>query len=166
MAYTYTLLAPYFESDPAKPAHGRTGFVPHPAGPHGHQIAPVGGYVLGIPANLAPERRAAVGRALALLTSAEVSKLYITSGSRACPRFSVTADPEVQALSPAIASMGAMARSGLLQFWPRPPAPQISGIIQICGEIFHDMLRGLIAPSDALATVQRATEALVLTKNE
>jgi multiple sugar transport system substrate-binding protein len=30
MAYGYTLLAPYFELDPASPAHGQTGFLPHP----------------------------------------------------------------------------------------------------------------------------------------
>ncbi|MCF3933900.1 extracellular solute-binding protein [Acuticoccus sp. M5D2P5] len=166
MAYTYTLLAPYFENDPSRPAHARTGFVPHPAGPHGHPIAPVGGYVLSMAANLAPERRDAVGKALALLTSAEVSKLYITSGSRACPRFSVTADPEVRALSPALASMDTMARQGLLQYWPRPPAPQLAGVIEICGHLFHDMLRGLVSPRDALAAVQSRTEALMLSRTD
>ncbi|XWN28921.1 MAG: extracellular solute-binding protein [Devosia sp.] len=166
MAYTYTLLAPYFERDATRPAHGKTGFLPHPRGPRGHNIAPVGGYVLSIPANLAPERREAVEKAVGLLTSAEVSKLYITSGSRACPRFSVSADPEVQALSPTVKAMDGFARQGLLQYWPRPPAPQISAIIEICGTVFHDMLRGLITPAAALATVQKEAEALMLTPND
>ncbi|MBJ3778787.1 extracellular solute-binding protein [Acuticoccus sp. 2012] len=161
MAYTYTLLAPYFENDASRPAHGVTGFVPHPAGPHGRPIAPVGGYALALPANLAPERKEAVEKALGVLTSAEVSKLYIMSGSRACPRFSVNADPEVRALSPAITAMDTMARQGLLHYWPRPPAPRISGVIEICGEVFHEMLRGLVGPRDALAEVQRRTEALL-----
>jgi multiple sugar transport system substrate-binding protein len=50
MAYGYTLLAPYFELDPASPPHGQTGYLPHPAGPEATPVAPVGGYVLGIPA--------------------------------------------------------------------------------------------------------------------
>ncbi len=41
-----------------------------------------------------------------------------------------------------------------LQFWPRPPVPEIGDIIQICGEEFHDMLRGIVTPRDALRHAQ------------
>ena len=48
-----------------------------------------------------------------------------------------------------------------LQFWPRPPIPQISDIIRICGEEFHDMLRGVSTPREAVRRAQeRAEEAL------
>jgi len=69
MAYGYTLLAPYFELDPLSPAASQTGYLPHPAGPGASPVAPVGGYVMGIPANLAPERIAAAVEALLVFTS-------------------------------------------------------------------------------------------------
>jgi multiple sugar transport system substrate-binding protein len=48
-----------------------------------------------------------------------------------------------------------------LQFWPRPPIPQISGIIELCGTELHDMLRGLVSPRDALARVQAGAEKIL-----
>jgi len=75
MAYGYTLLAPYFELDPTSPAHGQTGYLPHPHGPDGRNMAPVGGYILGIPANLAPGRMEAAVEALRVFTSPEAQKL-------------------------------------------------------------------------------------------
>ncbi len=81
MAYGYTLLAPYFELDPSSPAHGTTGYLPHPAGPLGATIAPVGGYVLAIPANLPPERHEAAVEALIAFTSPEAQKLYVRTAA-------------------------------------------------------------------------------------
>jgi multiple sugar transport system substrate-binding protein len=48
-----------------------------------------------------------------------------------------------------------------LQFWPRPPVPEIAGIIQICGEEAHDMLRGITTPREMLRQAQRRAEALI-----
>jgi multiple sugar transport system substrate-binding protein len=45
-----------------------------------------------------------------------------------------------------------------LQFWPRPPIPEIGKIIQICGEELHDMLRGIITPRTALQNAQKRAE--------
>jgi multiple sugar transport system substrate-binding protein len=161
MAYGYTLLAPYFERDPASPAYDNTGYLPHPAGPKGQPLAPVGGYALGIPANLAPERRAAAAEALIVFTSPEAQKLYVLNGSRTAPRYSVGADPEVRRLSPIFESVDAMSLRDELQYWPRPPIPQISEIFEICGQEIHDMLRGVQSPRDALARAQsRAERAL------
>jgi len=161
MAYGYTLLAPYFELDAASPAARATGFLPHPSGAGAPNIAPVGGYVLGIPANVAPERREDVEAALVLLTSAEACKLYLLNGSLVTPRFSVSADPEVRRLSPLVGAVDEMARAGLLQHWPRPPAPEISEVIAICGEELHDMLRGLVSIEDALTRAQNRADALM-----
>ena len=33
-----------------------------------------------------------------------------------------------------------------LQYWPRPPIPQIIEIFEICGQEMHDMLRGVQSP--------------------
>ena len=163
MAYGYTALAPYFELDPTSPANGQTGFLPHPARPGANPIATVGGYMLAIPSNLPPERRADATEALIAFTSPEAQKLYVLNGSRTAPRYSVGADPEVRRLSPIFEAVDAMSWRDELQFWPRPPTPQISGIIQICGEELHSMLRGLCSPREALRKAQSWAEALVTT---
>jgi multiple sugar transport system substrate-binding protein len=158
MAYGYTLLAPYFELDASSPAYGQTGYLPHPAGPQGTPLAPVGGYVLGIPANLAPERIEDAVQALVAFTSPAAQKLYIQNGSRTAPRYSVGADPEVRRLSPIFEAVDSMSWRDELQFWPRPPIPQISEIIRICGHEMHDMLRGVTTPREALKRAQAAAE--------
>ena len=160
MAYGYTLLVPYFELDPASPARGQTGYLPHPPGPGGTAIAPVGGYVMGIPANLPPERLHAAVEALTVFTSPEAQKMYVQNGSRTNPRYSVAADPEVRRASPVFEAVDAMSWRDELQFWPRPPVPEISDIIQICGEEFHDMLRGIVPPRTALARAQDRADRL------
>ncbi|MCV2874177.1 extracellular solute-binding protein [Defluviimonas sp. WL0050] len=161
MAYGYTLLAPYFELDPTSPASGQTGYLPHPHGPGARNVAPVGGYVMGIPANLAPERIPAAVEALRVFTSAEAQKLYVQNGSRTNPRYSVAADAEVRRASPIFEAVDAMSWRDELQFWPRPPVPEITGIIQICGEEFHEMLRGIVTPREALRRAQQRAEALI-----
>jgi multiple sugar transport system substrate-binding protein len=161
MAYGYTLLAPYFELDSGSPAHGNTGYLPHPAGPQGSQIAPVGGYVLGIPSNLPEERRAAAAEALISFTSPAAQKLYVQSGSRTAPRYSVGADPEVKRMSTIFDAVDAMSWRDELQFWPRPPIPQISEIITICGQELHDMLRGIVSPREALRKAQSRAEKIM-----
>ncbi len=161
MAYGYTLLAPYFELDASSPAYGQTGYLPHPAGPQGRPLAPVGGYVLGIPANLAPDRIEDAVQALVAFTSPAAQKLYIQNGSRTAPRYSVGADPEVRRLSPIFEAVDSMSWRDELQFWPRPPIPQISEIIRICGHEMHDMLRGVTTPREALKRAQAAAETAI-----
>lgn len=161
MAYGYTLLAPYFELDEASPAKGNTGYLPHPAGPAGLPIAPVGGYVLCIPANLSDDRKEEAAKALVAFTSPEAQKLYILNGSRTAPRYSVGADPDVRKLSPIFEAVDAMSWRDELQFWPRPPIPQINELIAICGQELHDMLRGVVTPREALATAQARAEEVM-----
>ena len=161
MAYGYTLLAPYFELDESSPAHGTTGYLPHPAGPSGQPIAPVGGYVLCIPANLPEDRKREAAKALVAFTSPEAQKLYVQHGSRTAPRYSVGADPEVRQLSTIFEAVDAMSWRDELQFWPRPPVPQISDLIAICGQELHDMLRGVVTPREALGRVQSRAEQVM-----
>lgn len=161
MAYGYTLLAPYFEHSEDCPAHNHTGLLPHPSGPRAAPIAPVGGYVLGIPKNLAEDRKEAAWQALRFVTSPEAAKLYVLNGSLVTSRISVTTDPEVQRMSPLIGEVDTMNRDGLLQYWPRPPIPEISAITTICGEELYAMLRGRASPEEALARAQaRADQAM------
>jgi multiple sugar transport system substrate-binding protein len=161
MAYGYTLLAPYFELDETCSAHGNTGYLPHPHGPEGVPIAPVGGYALCIPANLAEDRLQDAVEALVAFTSPAAQKLYAQNGSRTAPRYSVGADPEVRRLSPIFELVDQMSWRDELQFWPRPPIPQIPEIINLCGVELHDMLRGIVTPQDALARLQARSEEIL-----
>ncbi len=161
MAYCATLLAPLFEMNTSSPAHGVTDFLPHPYGPTGKPIAPVGGYALAIPSNIAPDRIGAVWDALQQLTSPEFIKLYIENGSLVSPRFSVSMDPKVRQVSPVISIVDGMARSGILQYWPRPPVPEITDLIEIIGTEIHDMLQGAKSVDQALRDAQNRADDLM-----
>lgn len=161
MAYSHSLLASLFEFNEKSPAYRRTGYAPHPTGPAGRPIAPLGGYALAIPANVAPERIASTWTALATLTSARSIKLYTMNGSLACPRKSVSGEPEVRALSPILSTIDEMASRGFLQMWPRPPAPDISDVITIAGEEVHDALSGRKSAANALRNAQNRADALM-----
>ncbi len=126
MAYGYTLLAPYFELDDSSPAQSQTGYLPHPAGPNAAPVAPVGGYMMGIPANLPKERVADAVEALMVFTSPEAQKLYVQNGSRTNPRYSVAADPDVRRMSPIFEAVDAdvMARRAAILAAPADPRDQ------------------------------------------
>jgi multiple sugar transport system substrate-binding protein len=129
--------------------------------PSGAPVAPVGGYALGIPANLAPERVEAAVEALIAFTSAQAQKLYVQNGSRTAPRYSVGADPEVRRLSTIFEAVDQMSWRDELQFWPRPPVPQICGIIDLRRGIprhaarGRDPARGLDRPGRAEEITQK-----------
>ena len=161
IAYSATLLAPLFELDRNSPAFGNVEYLPHPVGLAGHPIAPVGGYAIAIPANISAERTKAAWSALMTLTSAQSIKLYIENGSLVSPRFSVSADPEVQRISPLISIVDDMARNGVLQVWPRPPVPEIVEMIAIAGEELHDALLGRKPCQAALRDAQNRADALM-----
>ena len=131
------------------------------AGPGATNVAPVGGYVMGIPANLPEERLSAAIKALTVFTSPEAQKLYVQNGSRTNPRYSVAADPDVRRASPIFEAVDGMSWRDELQFWPRPPVPEFTGLVQICGEEFHDMLRGIVSPRDALRQAQARADAVI-----
>ncbi len=161
LAYGYTLLAPYFELDPSSPASDQTGYLAHPTGPGASPVAPVGGYVMCIPANIAAERIEPAVEALIAFTSPEAQKLYVQNGSRTNSRYSVGSDPEVRRTSTIFEAVDAMSWRDELQFWPRPPIPEISDIIHICGEELHDMLRGIVSPREALAKAQARADKII-----
>lgn len=161
MAYCATLLAPMFELNQSSPAHQVTEYLPYPTGRNAKPIAPLGGYALAIPSNVAQDRIRPIWTALSSLSSAQAIKLYIENGSLVSPRFSVSMDPEVSKISPAISKVDEMARFGVLQMWPRPPVPEISDIIAIVGDEMHDMLLGVKSIDVALQSSQNRADALM-----
>jgi len=161
MAYSHSLLAPLYELNSHSAAYRKSGYLPHPTGPSGRPVVPMGGYALAIPANIASARVADVWTALRALTSASAAKLYLINGSLASPRISVSQDPEVQALSPLIATVDDMARQGLVRMWPRPPVPGVAEVIAIAGEEIHDALSGHKSIQAALQAAQNRADALM-----
>ena len=161
MAYSHTLLAPLFEVDARAPAYRRTGYLPHPAGPRGQPIVPMGGYALAIPANIAAERVEPVWNALRTLTSASASKLYLVNGSLASPRVSVSKDPDIRALSPVIGAVDEFNRQGMFRMWPRPPAPCIADVIAIAGDEIHNLLTGAKGLEQALTYAQNRADRVM-----
>jgi multiple sugar transport system substrate-binding protein len=161
MTYGWTIRASAFELDPKSPARGNTGYVPHPRGPDGYNVSPIGGLVLSIPANLAPDRQALAWRCMRWLASAEVMKVFVQHGSVVSPRFSVSADPEIRSAFPIIAAVDRMAQLGQLQLWPRPPVPEFNALAVITGNIMHDMLCGALTVDQALVQCQEQLQTLL-----
>lgn len=77
------------------------------------------------------------------------------------PRFSVSMDRKVRSVSPLISIVDGMARSGILQYWPRPPVPEITDLIEIIGTELHDMLQGATSVGTALMNAQNRADALM-----
>jgi hypothetical protein len=123
-----------------------------------HRSRPLAGTSWAFRATLPRSGSEAAAEALIVFTSPGAQKLYVQNGSRTNPRYSVGADPEVRRASPIFEAVDQMSWRDELQFWPRPPIPEIGKIFQICGEELHDMLRGIIPPKTALQNAQKRAE--------
>lgn len=162
MAYNWSSRVAEIELDPTAMASGRTAYLPHPSPPSGRAAAaPVGGFALALPANLPPARVELAWRAVQWLTSPVMAKLIAINGAWTSPRFSVAADPEVQAASPIIATVDGLARAGQLLSWSTPPVAELNRMLLILGEELHPMLSGEIAPAVALASAQGRIDAMM-----
>ncbi|MCD9149287.1 ABC transporter substrate-binding protein [Pseudophaeobacter flagellatus] len=161
MTYGWSIRAAAFELNPASPAHGNVKFVPHPHGPGARTVSPIGGFSLAMPAGLAPKRKAASWKVMEYLTRPEMLKWYVLNGNLTSPRFSTSADPEVQASSTLISEVDAMERRGELQTWPRPPIPEFSSLLNVLGDEIHLMLQGTQSVKEALSKSQNRIDAIM-----
>lgn len=153
MAYEWATNTLRFEEDPNSPACGRTGYLLHPGLTAGTGVSPMGGFVLGIPANMDPPRQRSVWRVLEWLASPEVVKCLSKNGSPVTFLHSVSADPELPKPLPAMKAMAAMERRGELQTWPRPAVPFMASMMRIVGHEVHDVIWG---SGDAKSVLSRA----------
>lgn len=161
MTYGWSVRAAAFELNDASPAHGKVHYAPHPHAPGAHTVSPIGGFSLAMPAGLSSERKKASWKVMEFLTRPEMLKWYVQNGNLSSPRFSTSADPEVQAKSPLISEIDGMERRGELQIWPRPPIPEFSDILGILGNEIHLMLQGEATPAVALGNAQNRIDALM-----
>ncbi|MES1953139.1 extracellular solute-binding protein [Salinisphaera hydrothermalis] len=164
-AYAWSGRASRFDLNPGSPAYRNTGYMAHPNGANGPNISPMGGYALGIPANIAPDRVDLAWRVIKYLTSPAVTKFYMQKGCLVSPRFSVNADPEVRNMSRIIETVDNLAQQGRLKFWQRPPVPEFSDIVRVLGGEIHDMMRGNTSPANALSRAQSHIDQLMRAHN-
>ncbi|PIV73311.1 MAG: ABC transporter substrate-binding protein [Rhodobacteraceae bacterium CG17_big_fil_post_rev_8_21_14_2_50_65_11] len=161
MCYGWSVRAAAFELDDSSPAHQNVAFAPHPHGPGARTVSPIGGFSLALPCGLPAGRERAAWRVMEYLTRPEVLKWYVQHGNLSSPRFSTSADPEVQAKSGLLACVDAMERRGDLQTWPRPPIPEFSDIVAVLGEEIYRMLQGEAGAEETLARAQTRVDAIM-----
>jgi multiple sugar transport system substrate-binding protein len=161
MTYGWSIRAAAFELNEESPAHGKVRFVPHPHGPGARTVSPIGGFSLAVPSGLGAQRKKAAWKVMEYLTRPEMLKWYVQNGNLTSPRFSTSADPEVQASSALITEVDAMERRGELQTWPRPPIPEFSDLLNVLGEEIHMMLQGAITIDQTLSNSQNRIDAIM-----
>lgn len=161
MCYGWSVRARAFELDDTSPAHQNVAFAPHPHGPGARTVSPIGGFSLALPQGLPPARERAAWRVMEYLTRPEVLKWYVQHGNLSSPRFSTSADPEVQAKSSLLGRVDAMERRGELQTWPRPPIPEFSDILTVLGDEIYRMLHGDSGVEETLTRAQNRVDAIM-----
>lgn len=161
MCYGWSVRSAAFELDESSPAYHKVEFAPHPHGPGARTVSPIGGFSLGLPCGLSPARMRASWRVIEYLTRPELLKWYVQHGNLSSPRFSTSADPEVQAKSKVIGRVDAMERRGDLQTWPRPPIPEFSDILSVLGDEIFLLLQRQVGIDQALSNAQNRVDAIM-----
>lgn len=150
MAYCWTMRAARFEHELSSRVARRVAYLPPPSRRMRRVSAPVGGFLLTIPAYVERERRKQIISAIAWMVSPEAMKEHVKNGFPVAPRFSVCADPEALASSPIVSMVDRMARNNELVTWARPPVPEFNVIERTLGEEIHEIIFDGKAPQRGL----------------
>jgi multiple sugar transport system substrate-binding protein len=137
MSYVWTMRAARLEHELSSRVKRRVSYLTPPV-LRGNQVtAPVGGFLLTIPAYVNAAHKREVLNAIAWMASPEAMKAHVKNGFPVAPRFSVCADPEALASSPIVRFVDRMARRHELNTWSRPPVPAYVEIERALGvEVF------------------------------
>jgi multiple sugar transport system substrate-binding protein len=138
MAYCWTMRAARFEHELTSRVARQVAYLSPPARRLGRIAAPIGGFLMTIPANVNPSRQRQIINAIAWMASPEAMKAHVKNGFPVAPRFSVCADPEALASSPIVRMVDQMARRNELVTWSRPPVPAFNLIERTLGQEIHD----------------------------
>lgn len=160
MSYEWSGRTIAFEGDMASPARGNTGYVPHPTQDGRPGIAPMGGWLLSVPANIDPDRKRGVLRALQWLATPEFTKCLIQNGSPARFLHSLAKDPEIPLPSRSQEVVDSLERLGQLHIWPRPPIPYITSLMRVVGHEIHDVIWGGACRNTVLARAENRLKPL------
>ena len=160
MSFSWTMRAARLEHELSSKVKRRVAYLTPPILRGRQPTAPVGGFLLTIPANVPKERKQEIVNAIAWMASPEAMKAHVRNGFPVAPRFSVCADPEAMASSPIVSFVDRMARRNELNTWSRPPIPEYVEIERVLGtEIFEAVFEGKPgkkALADAESQIYRA----------
>ena len=159
MIYCWTMRAARFEYDIHSTVKRKVAYYPHPAGPGGLSISPIGGFLLAVPAGLPPERAHLAFEAISWMASPAAMKEHVKNGIPAAPRFSVSADPEAAASTPIVSFVDRLAKQNRIQTWQRPPVREYHLIEEILGEEIFAALNGDCSDEQALTRSQNRIDA-------
>jgi multiple sugar transport system substrate-binding protein len=159
MIYCWTVRAARFEYDIHSVVKRKVGYHPHPHGPGGATVSPIGGFLLMVPASLPPERARLAFEAISWMASPAAMKEHVKNGFPVAPRFSVSADPEAAASTPIVSFVDRLARQNKIQNWQRPPIPEYHVIEAILGDEIFAALNGDCSDEDALTRSQNRIDA-------
>lgn len=150
MVYCWTMRAARFEHELSSQVARRVAYLPPPSRRMRQIAAPIGGFLMTIPASVKPARKKQIMNAIAWMVSPEAMKAHVKNGFPVAPRFSVCADPEALASSPIVSMVDQLARRNELVTWARPPVKEFSLIEQILGAEIHDAVFNGKNPKQAL----------------
>jgi multiple sugar transport system substrate-binding protein len=149
------------ELDETSAARGNTVYIGAPAKEGVQAVTPTGGWFLGIPSNIAEDRKELAWEFIQWMTSPEMLKFSALNGNGTMPSYSVMRDPELVAMYPAFPVVDQLGQDGTLQAWMRPAVPEFQQLSDLFGTVFHDMLAGKIAPADAIAKAQADADQMM-----
>ena len=159
MIYCWTMRAARFEYDIHSTVKRKVAYYPHPHGPGGATVSPIGGFLLMVPESLPPERARLAFDAISWMASPAAMKEHVKNGVPVAPRFSVSADPEAAASTPIVSFVDRLARQNKIQHWQRPPVPEYHLIEEILGEEIFAALNGDCSDETALTRSQNRIDA-------
>ncbi len=159
MIYCWTMRAARFEYDIHSVVKRKVAYHPHPHGPGGASVSPIGGFLLMVPASLPPERARLAFDAISWMASPAAMKEHVKNGFPVAPRFSVSADPEAAASTPIVSFVDKLAKQNKIQNWQRPPIPEYYAIEKILGEEIFAALNGDCTDKEALTRSQNRVDA-------
>ena len=161
MIYCWTMRAARFEYDIHSVVKRKVAYYPHPHGPGGTSVSPIGGFLLMVPESLPPERARLAFEAISWMASPAAMKEYVKNGFPVAPRFSVSADPEAAASTPIVSFVDRLAKQNKIQNWQRPPIPEYYAIEKILGEEIFAALNGDCTDEEALTRSQNRVDAIM-----
>ena len=113
-----------------------------------------GGWVLGLPAQISPERAEIGWRFIRWYTSAPVERLLMENGNVDFPRISLISDPAMQEAHPVYKTVLELVEQDAFKAWIRAPVPEFVALADTLGTVMQEMLIGALTPKEACDKVQ------------
>ena len=159
MTYEWAARSYLAEQDPASVVAGKVTYLPAPHAKGEQSLTPLGTWSLGVPANLGA-RHDDAEQFLFWLSEPAQQRLLAHAGNGGMPRMTLLDDKQLISRYPAFPVVSKLSRDHALSDLMRPGVPQWSGLAELMGTVFHDMLSGNLTPEAAIALAQ--TRALQL----